>query len=247
MKTIKGERVVMAVNAQAVIQAIVRALEEPPARARQVRKPVITISRTLGSGGDEVSRAVAERLGIEVYGAEIINGIAAEANVSSSLIEALNEKLDAVDAWIYSAVFGKHVSRDQYVHFLSTVIRGLYHTGGVIVGRGAHVILAGRDVLRVRIVGSVEACATRISDQEGLSYAEAKRKVQENNKRRGKFVWDLFHSRYNEPANFDLIINTDYFRRLDDVVELILMAVRARGIDRKWIPPQQVTAAKTAG
>ena len=36
-----------------------------------------------------------------------------------SLIEALNE-LDAVDAWIYSAVFGKHVSRDQYVHFLST-------------------------------------------------------------------------------------------------------------------------------
>lgn len=232
----------MVVNAQAVIQAIVRALEEPPAQARQVRKPVITVSRTIGSGGDYVARSVAERLGIELYGSEIINGIAAEANVSTSLMQTLNEKLDAVDAWIYSAVFGKHVSRDEYVHFLSTVIRGLYHTGGVVVGRGGHVILAGRDVLRVRIVGSVEACATRISEQDGTSYAEAKRKVQESSKRRGKFIWDLFHSRYNDPTNFDLVVNTDYFRRLDDVVELILMAIRARGLDRKWSPTQQVDA-----
>lgn len=223
----------MAIDAQAVIQAIVRALEEPPTRARQARKPVITVSRTLGSGGDVIARAVSERMGIELYGSEIITAIATEANVSSTLIEALNEKLDAVDAWIYSAVFGKHVSRDEYVHFLSTVIRGLYHTGGVIIGRGGHVILAGRDVLRVRIVGSVEACATRISEDEGISYAEAKRKVQDNNKRRGKFIWDLFHSRYNDPTNFDMIINTDYFRKFDDVVEMIVMAARARGLDRK--------------
>jgi cytidylate kinase len=247
MKKEKGSIQAMAVNAHAVIQAIVRALEEPPARARQVRKPVITISRTIGSGGDYVARALSERIGIELYDSEIVNGIASEANVSTSLMQTLNEKLDAVDAWIYSAVFGKHVSRDEYVHFLSTVIRGLYHTGGVIVGRGGHVILAGRDVLRVRIVGSVEACATRISEEDGTSYAEAKRKVQDSSKKRGKFIWDMFHSRYNDPTNFDLVINTDYFRRLDDVVELVLMAVRARGLDRKWSPSQTVTAAKSGG
>lgn len=223
----------MAGTAQGVIEAIVRALEQPPMAARHVRKPVITISRTTGSGGDRIAEAVAERLGIECYDKEIINGIAAEANVSRNLMESLTEKLDAVDAWIYSAVFGKHVSRDEYARFLSVVIRGLYHTGGVIVGRGSHVVLAGRDVLRVRIVGSVEACATRLSELEGTSYAEAKREVQNSNKRRGKFVWDIFHSRYNDPTNFDLIVNTDYFRRLDDVVEIVLHAVRARGLDRR--------------
>jgi cytidylate kinase len=223
----------MAGNAQAVIQAIIRALEEPPARTRQVRKPVVTVSRTIGSGGDYIARAVADRLGVELYDSGIINGIATEANVSPTLMTSLTERLDAIDAWIYSAVFGKHVSRDEYVHFLSTVVRGLYHTGRVIVGRAGHVILAGRDVLRVRVVGSVEACATRISEQDGTSYAEAKRKVQESNKRRGKFIWDLFHSRYNDPTNFDLVINTDYFRKLDDVVELILLAGRARGLERK--------------
>lgn len=237
----------MVSSAHGVIQAIIRALEEPPARARQVRKPVITISRTIGSGGDAIAKLVAERLGIEVYGAEIIAGIAAEANVSPQVIRMLNDRLDAVDAWIYSAVFGKHVTRDEFVHFLATVIRGLYHTGGVIVGRGGHVILAGRDVLRVRIVGSVETCATRISEQDGIPYAEAKRKVQESNKRRGKFVWDLFHSRYNDPTNFDLVINTDYFRRLEDVAELTLMAVKARGLDRKWTAPQAAASEAKSG
>lgn len=228
----------MVTNAHSVIQAIVRALEEPPVRSRQARKPVITISRTIGSGGDDIARALSERLGVHLYGSEIINAIATEANVSPSLMQTLNEKLDSVDAWIYSAVFGKHVSRDEYVHFLSTVVRGLYHTGGIVVGRAGHVILAGRDVLRVRIVGSVEACATRISEQDGTSYAEAKRKVQDSNKRRGKFIWDLFHSRYNDPTNFDLVINTDYFRRPDDVVEIIMLAIKARGLDRKLGAPQ---------
>ncbi|NJO56622.1 MAG: cytidylate kinase-like family protein [Rhodospirillales bacterium] len=221
----------MVVDAQSVIQAIVKSLDEPQARSRQARKPVITISRTIGSGGDDIARSLADRLGVELFGVEIINAIATEANVSPSLMQTLNERLDSVDAWIYSVVFGKHVNRDEYVHFLSTVVRGLYHTGGIIVGRAGHVILAGRDVLRVRIVGSVEACATRISEQDGTSYAEAKRKVQESNKRRGKFIWDLFHSRYNDPTNFDLVVNTDYFRRLEDVVEIIMMAIRARGLD----------------
>jgi len=196
----------MAGTAQGVIEAIVRALEQPPMAARHVRKPVITFSRTTGSGGDRIAEAVAERLDIECYDKEIINGIAAEANVSRNLMENLTERLDAVDAWIYSAVFGKHVSRDEYAHFLSVVIRGLYHTG--------------------------------VSEQEGTSYAEAKREVQNSNKRRGKFVWDIFHSRYNDPTNFDLIVNTDYFRRLDDVVEIVLHAVRARGLDRR--PTQAV-------
>ncbi len=232
----------MSVSSQGVIQAIVKALEEPPVKGRRVRKPVITMSRTSGSGGDYVAESLAQKLGLDVYDSEIINGIAAEANVSASLMRDMTEKLDSVDAWVYSSVFGKHVSRGQYVHFLSTVIRGLYHTGGVIVGRGGHVILAGRDVLRVRIVGSIEACATRLSEKEGTTYAGAKKEIQASNKRKGKFVWDLFHSRYNDPTNFDLIINTDYYRRLDDVVDVVLQAVHARGFDRHLT--QQPAAAK---
>jgi len=228
---------------QAVIQAIIRAVEEKPTGIARPRVPVITISRTIGSGGDDIARQVADRLGVELYGAEILDAIARGANVSKTLIQNLNEKMDATDAWVYSALFGKHVSRDEYVRFLITVVRGLYHAGGVIMGRGGHVILQGRKALRVRIVGSVEACAGRIAEQDGTSYIDAKRKVIESNKRRGKFIWNLFESRYNNPTNYDLVINTNQFRDLGDAVEIILFAVQALNLDQREDRPVAAQAS----
>ena len=152
---------------------------------------------------------MAGRLGIEVYGAEIINGIAAEANVSLA-DRGAQRKLDAVDAWIYSAVFGKHVSRDQYVHFLSTAVRGLYHTGGVIVGRGGHVIFAGRDVLRVRIVGSVEHAQRASPTRKGSPTPRQSAKCRTATSGAANSSGTC-STRYNEPTNFDLVVNTDYF------------------------------------
>jgi cytidylate kinase len=220
----------MAVNAQAVIDAMIRAMEEPPHEARQPRRPVITVSRSTASRGDSVARALAGRLGLECYDREILEGIAAEAGVSSQLLERLTEKLDAVDSWVYSAVFGKRVTRGEYVKIVTSMIRGLYHTGGVIVGRGAHVILAGRDILRVRIVGSLEACASRLSEEEGVSYSEAKNRIQETNARREKFMWEVFQSHYDDATNFDIIVNTDGFRRDDAVVDILVEALRGRGL-----------------
>jgi cytidylate kinase len=110
------------------------------------------------------------------------------------------------------------------------MIRGLYHTGGVIVGRGGHVILAGRDILRVRIVGSLEVCASRLSEEEGISYSEAKSRIQESIGRREKFMWEVFQSRYDDATNFDIIVNTDGFRRDDAVVDILVAALRGRGL-----------------
>lgn len=220
----------MAVNAQAVIDAMIRALEEPPHEARHLRKPVITVSRSTASRGDAIAHALADRLGLKCYDREILDRIAAEAGVASTLLERLTEKLDAVDSWVYSAIFGKRVTRTEYLKFLTTMIRGLYHTGGVIVGRGGHVILAGRDILRIRIVGSLEVCASRLSEEEGISYTEAKNRIEESISRREKFMWEVFQSRYDDATAFDVIINTDGFRHDDAVVDIIIAALQGRGL-----------------
>ena len=219
----------MAVDAQAVIDAMIRALEEPPREVPRLRRPVVTVSRSVASLGDEVARAVAQKLQVDCFDREILDGIAAEANVSKQIVESLTDKLDAVDSWVYSAVFGKNVTRDQYLRFLTTIVRGLYHTGGVICGRGAHMILAGRSILRVRLIGSIEICASRLSQAENISYAEAKREVEARNRRREKFLSELFNARYEDPTTFDIIINTDNFAKLDDIVAIVLTAVKARG------------------
>ena len=59
-----------------------------------------------------------------------------------------------------------------------------------------------------------------------------KAQSSDSNKRRGKFVWDLFHSRYNEPNNFDLVVNTDYFAASTTLAELNLDGRACAGIDQ---------------
>ncbi|MDP6884799.1 MAG: cytidylate kinase family protein, partial [Rhodospirillales bacterium] len=131
-----------------------------------------------------------------------------------------------------SLFFAQNVRRDDYHRALVTTMRGLYWKGGVILGRGSHIVLAGRDVLRVRIIGSVDACAKRIAEQDDISIAQAKKKVRESNRRRGEFLWTVFRSRLNDPLNYDLIINTDNFSGHEQVVDVIVRALEAMGPNR---------------
>ena len=90
-----------------------------------------------GGGGDEIARDLAGQLGVEIYDEEILDGIAKHANVNPSLLEDLHEKVSrASDSWLYSVIFGESVSRDDYLRYLVTTVRGLYRMGGIIKGRG---------------------------------------------------------------------------------------------------------------
>ncbi len=232
----------MPTNVHGVIQGLIGATKPDQAGKKgQDRRPVITLSRNLGSGGDDIARALSERLGLKCYDKTVLNKIAEHAQVDGSLMTTLHEQVSrSSDAWLYSLVFGKNVTRDDYTRFLVTTVRGLYWAGGIVLGRGGHVILAGRDVLRVRIIGSLEACAKRIAHQDNIDLAEAKKKVRDSNRRRGEFIWEVFHSRLNEPINFDLVVNTDHFADYGHVVDLIMGALHSMGLDK----PQTGTTNK---
>ena len=224
----------MALGAQSVIRAIVQAgVDHEKGGDKEPRKPVVTISRIIGSGGYHVAHALAERLGVECYGKKILDTVADSADVDADLIMKLHEMVGrSSDSWLYSLVFGQNVRRDDYHRALVTTMRGLYWKGGVILGRGSHVVLAGRDVLRVRIIASLNSCAKRIAEQDGITLAQAKKKVGESNRRRGEFLWTVFGSRLNDPLNYDLIINTDNFSDHEKVVDVILHTLSVMGLDQ---------------
>jgi hypothetical protein len=224
----------MAMGAQSVIRAIIQAgVDHEKEDTEDTRKPVVTISRIIGSGGYHVAHALAKRLGVECYGKEILDTIADNADVDADLLKKLHEMVGRTsESWLYSLFFAQNVRRDDYHRALVTTMRGLYWKGGVILGRGSHIVLAGRDVLRVRIIGSVDACAKRIAEQDDISIAQAKKKVRESNRRRGEFLWTVFRSRLNDPLNYDLIINTDNFSGHEQVVDVIVRALEAMGPNR---------------
>lgn len=210
---------------QAMIQSL-RATEREP--AKKPARPVICISRDYGSAGDEIARKLAERLGLEVYDAAIVNRISERAHADPEAMKALDEGAEkARSMWLYSLLTGQDLSRDTYRRHLVNVLLGLGRMGGVIVGRGAHIVLARQAALRARIVGTTEHLVQRVAAAEGMDEKAARKRVESMNHERGKFVWDTFGARLNDPTTFDVSINTDKLGDIDVVVEMLLSAKKS--------------------
>lgn len=222
----------MPTDAYAIIQALVKAqLVEDTYERGEKFHPVIAISRGYGSGGEEIGHELARRLHVGYFDKEILNEIVAKTGGDKYLLENLDEKVKSRwDAWILSFLSGDNVLNENYQRYLIDVLLGILDTGGVIMGRGAHLILAQHEVFRVRIIGSPEPCAKRVMESEGLALETSRAKIEKMNHERGKFVWDYWKHRLSDPTEFDLVINTDHFQDMKQIAGLIIDAMHEVGI-----------------
>lgn len=222
----------MPTDAYDIIQALVKAqLVEDTYERGEKPHPVVAISRGYGSGGEEIGHELAQRLHVGYFDKEILNEIVAKTGGDKYLLENLDEKVkNRWDAWILSFLSGDNVLNENYQRYLINVLLGILDTGGVIMGRGAHLILAQHEVFRVRIIGSPEICAKRVMESERLTLEAARAKVEKMNHERGKFVWDYWKHRLSDPTEFDLVINTDHFQDLKQIADLIIDAMQGVGI-----------------
>ncbi len=212
-----------------VISALAEAVSAAPhAKGERPRQPVVTISRDYGAGGEVIAQRLAERLGLPIYDETVLREVAARLNDDPSIVRMLDEGLGrAKDMWLYRLFSGKDVSPDTYRDTLIRVVLSLGRLGGVIVGRGAHLILAESCALRLRIAGSPDVCARRLAAAGDGEYEAMLAKVNEINHRRSKFVWDVFHTRLADAHQFDLTINTDRMEDLAEVADLLVPLARA--------------------
>lgn len=223
----------MPVDAQNIIQALVRAqlIEDTYDRGEARPRPVVTMSRNYGSGGEAIGRALAKKLEVGYFDKEILNEIVAKTGGDKYLLDQLDEAVkNRWNAWILSFMSGDNLLTESYQRYLVNVLLGILDSGGVVIGRGAHIILAKNDIFRVRIIGSPDACAKRVAAEEGISVPAARQKVDHMNHERAKFVWDYWKHRLNDQTEFDLTINTDHFEDLNGIPDLIIQAMHCIGI-----------------
>ncbi len=225
----------MPADIQELIQSLVRSeyQHERKDSREAPTPPLVTISRDHGSGGCEIARRLAKALNIPIWDREILDAIAHAANSDPELMAQLDDKIKTrKDTWIYNLLSGQNAFIASYRHHLVNVALALAQRGGVIIGRGVHLILANRPVFRLRVVGSLDTCARRVMASEQLDYERAIERVKQVNKERDQFLWDTFHHHLDESACFDLIINTDKFDdRWDDTAEQLLRTIRLTGLD----------------
>lgn len=192
---------------------------------------VVTISRGLGSLGSEVCGALAERLGVDCCDRMILEEVARRADVDIELVETLDENVKHLKIKPWEAIFkGKSYSKERYLHHLVKVILSLSQKGGVILGRGAHLILGPDQAFRVRIIGTLDVCARRVAEREKVDINTAKRRVETVNRERTEYIHALYGANIRDCSDYDLVINSDRFS-VAQIVDMILHAMVQAGYE----------------
>lgn len=197
---------------------------------------VITVSRDYGAKGEEIARRLSECLGIPLYDSEILDLVAKHAKTDKFYYQHHDEQVDAsITTFLYSLVSGTTATLQNYRRHLYDVVLNLARHDCVIVGRGAHLILTGRKVFRVRVVGSRQVCAERISAELQIPLQQALQQVHDINDMRHKSIANIFSDNFKHCAlehapNFDLVINTDQIPA-EGAMPVILLALQQAGFN----------------
>jgi cytidylate kinase len=209
---------------------------EPPPDSRTPRsawrvaqRPMITISREYGAYGGEMGKIVARALKIEFYAQELVQEIAKHADVREQVVQALDERSQgSLRLWIDDLITIRKFEMTDYLTALSETIGAISrHSRGVIVGRGAHLILEPARTLRVRVFAPRERRAEYVAEREGMSLAEAKIKVDRVDRERHEFFEKNFGVEVSDVRGFDLTINTSSFS-LEAGAQVVAEAYRQR-------------------
>jgi cytidylate kinase len=148
-----------------------------------------------------------------VYDHELLERIAEEMNLRTSLIESVDERRVS---WLQECAEAftsvPSVTGSAYVrHLIQTLLSLAAHGECVIVGRGAAQILPVETTLRVRLVAPVVWRIVAMSEKLGISKEEAAHQVERIDRERILFVKDHFHKDATDPRQYDLVLNVSRF------------------------------------
>ncbi len=173
-------------------------------------RPVITLSRLPGAGGNCLAQRLAEELKIDHFDQEIVEKIATNAKVSRQIVESLDEQDRSVfDDWI-SSLGEDHMWSYDYLQHLTNVIGAIgAHGHAIIVGRGASFILPKEVCLRILVTAPLETRIRNVARIFNAPEKEARRRVMRTEAERRAFIRKYFQADLTDPNNYDLVINTE--------------------------------------
>ena len=195
---------------------------------------IITIGRQYGSGGREIGRKLALRLGIPFYDRELISRAAKKTGFSEDLFEQLDKR--ATNSLLYSlTMFGSTGLNgmsltDQLFLAQANIIREIADSGpAVLVGRCAdHVLREYDNRFDFFITGSLDDRLQRIQshDDYELSGKSPRAALEKMDKQRSTYYNYYTGKVWGKSDHYDLCINAGRLG-VDGAMEVILTYVNA--------------------
>jgi cytidylate kinase len=207
---------------------------------RQTEKPVtgrqpdthgfyISFAREYGSGGLELSKRVAEKLGWQHFDHEVVEAIAGEAKTREDLVALFDESVRSeLETYVKNLFTAQTWDSTHYIFHLVQVLNAIArHGNAVIIGHGANFVLPPQNGLRVRVVAPMPVCVRNYMQVSSVAEAEAVREITRRNSDYAAFIRRHFHRDIADPLAYDLILNSEHLD-LDAAVEMVLRAAEIK-------------------
>jgi cytidylate kinase len=198
---------------------------------------IITLEREYGSGGANIAKRLASRLGWKIWDEELTAEIARVAKVDHRAALRCDERCDSLLHRLFKVYARGSYERslpiegesqmfdaDRMVAVLHTVVEDVASRGNsVIVGRGAPYILRARpDVFHVFIYAPMDEKIRRVMSL-GKSQKEAAQLVEEVDAERAAFIRHYFNKEWPLRSLYNMMINSKFGD--EHTVETILQQI----------------------
>jgi cytidylate kinase len=197
---------------------------------------VLTIEREYGSGGADVAKTVANRLGWKLWDQLLTNEIAQRMECDCKVVEQHEEKRDPLFYRLARAFMRGSYEGSQNAHRIKIadtecirevaerVVKDAAQSGNcVIVGRGSAYYLQDRpDVFHVFVYAPFRAKVQRLRG-EGKTEAEAVHLAETVDQDRAAFIKQYFGVEWPDRHRFHLMINSAIGE--ETVIETILNGI----------------------
>ena len=200
---------------------------------------VITIERELGSGGNEIGKRLAEKLGIRFYDYALIQETAAKTGLPAEEVTKDEERTGR--GLLYSlyrnsyAMSQTNSRQDEIFEAQKTVIRDIASKEScVIVGRlGSYILKDRGNTFDIFLCGERPFRAERLEKRYGISFDEALKTVEKEDNLRANYCMNYTGMPWGLVPHYDLTLRTSEYG-INQSFEIIADAVsRFRSAEKR--------------
>ena len=175
-----------------------------------MKNVVVTIAREFGSGGREIGRLVAERLGIPFYDKELVAVAARESGFEEKFIREFDEKRHT--SLLYNLYMSAAMPSvyDQAQIAQANAIKMIAEKGPcVIVGRAADYVLQNVvPCVRVFIHAPIDQRIKRVQEEYGEVTPNPEQHVRKKDSERAAYYNFMSHSQWGKTENYHITFDS---------------------------------------
>ncbi len=195
------------------------------------KKIIISLGRQYGSGGRELGKMVAEKLGIAYYDREIMHEMAKQSGMAVDYLETNDEQAPGLFDYATVGRYGMpHLfGSSQNFVMLSDAIKQIAAKGScLIVGRTADYILREEPhLVKIFVHASRRYRILRVARRLKIDPQEADNLISRNDKERARF-YDFFTDKtWGQADSYDLCVDISKLG-IEDACRIILDYVNIR-------------------